>query len=281
MLETKVKVLISVLLALALVIFGAGCASDSGKENGTAAEEGAEAGIEVGTAGEGTGGEVETEIETGNVGDAEFNALMQKANSNYVKALVSTSKKDYNASSTALSGLVEDLTAVSESYTENPPAVYAADEKWPETVDGALAIAVDSREKLLENNIEASHTALEPMRDLFLELHRRSGIDLVGDRMTDFHALMEIAIEDADKNNTAAVVALIPELEAKWESVSNAEPPESADENYEASLQTVKLKLTELGNAANLNDTEETIKVAEELRQAFAQVFAKYGVVIA
>ena len=277
--------MISVLLALTLVIFGAGCASDSGTENGTAAEEGAatgiEAGIEAGTAGEGTGEEVETEVETGNVGDAEFNTLMQKANSNYVKALVSTSKKDYNASSEALSGLVEDLTAVSEGYTENPPVVYAADEKWLETVDGALAIAVDSREKLLENNIETSHTALEPMRDIFLELHRRNGIDLVGDRMTDFHTLMEIAIEDADKNDTAAVVSLIPELEAKWEGVSNAEPPESADENYEASLGSVELKIHELENAANLEDEEKTRKVAEELRQAFAQVFAKYGVVIA
>lgn len=269
------------MLALALVIFGAGCASDSGKENGTAAEEGNEAGIEEEAGGEGTIKETETEIKTSDLMDAEFVALMQKANSNYVKALVSTSKKDYNASSEALSGLVEDLTAVSEGYTENPPAVYAADKEWPENLDKALTIAVNSRENLLENDIEAAHTALEPMRDLFLELHRRNGIDLMGDRLTEFHTLMEIAIEDANKNDTAAVVALIPELEAKWESVSNAEPPESADENYEASLQAVELKITELGNAATLNDTEETIKVAEELRQAFAQVFAKYGVVIA
>ena len=67
----------------------------------------------------------------------------------YYEALVSTSKKDYNASSEALSGLVEDLTAVSEGYAENPPAVYADDEKWPETIYEALTIAVDSREKLL------------------------------------------------------------------------------------------------------------------------------------
>jgi hypothetical protein len=99
--------------------------------------------------------------------------------------------------------------------------------------------------------------------------------------MTEFHTTMEIAIEDANENNTAAVAALIPKLEEEWESVSNAEPPKSADENYEASLQAVELKITELGNAADLNDTEETIKVAEELRQAFAQVFARYGVVIA
>ncbi|WP_440945870.1 hypothetical protein ACSAZL_17475 [Methanosarcina sp. T3] len=268
------------MIALALITFGAGCVSDSGEEDDTAAEEGTGEGIEEAEAGE----EENEEGFSGNESElmtAEFDTLMQKANSNYAKALVSTSKKDYNASSEALSGLVEDLTAVSEGYTEKPPAVYASDEQWPETIDRTLAIAVDSREKLLENDIDAAHTALEPMRDLFFELHTRNGIDLMGDRMTEFHTTMEIAIEDANENNTAAVAALIPELEEEWESVSNAEPPESADENYEASLLAVELKITELGNAASLNDTEETIKVAEELRQAFAQVFAKYGVVIA
>lgn len=275
----KIKTLMAVLIASALITFGAGCVSDSGGEDSPATEEGTGEGIE-----EADGEEVNEEGFSGNESElmtAEFDALMQKANSNYVKALVSTSKKDYNASSEALSGLVEDLTAVSEGYAENPPAVYADDEQWPETIDEALAIAVDSREKLLENDIDAAHTALEPMRDLFFELHVRNGIDLAGDRMTEFHTTMEIAIEDANENDTAAVAALIPELEAEWESVSNAEPPESADENYEASLQAVELKITELGSAANLNDTEETIIVAEELRQAFAQVFAKYGVVIA
>jgi hypothetical protein len=273
--------LISVLLALALITFGAGCVSNSGEESRTAEEESPEAEIEEATATEGTGEQAEAEAGTGDVKDAEFNALMEKANSNYVKALVSTSKGDYNASSTALSELLTDLTAVSDEYVENPPDVYAGDEKWPETLDGALAIVVDSREKLLENNITASHTALEPMRDLFLELHRRNGIDLMGDRLTEFHTEMETAIEEADNNNTTAVAALIPELNVMWESVSIAEPPKSADENYKASLQAVETKITELENAANQNDTEETKTVAEELRQAFAQVFAKYGVVIA
>jgi hypothetical protein len=273
--------LISVLLALALITFGAGCVSNSGEESRTAEEESPEAEIEEATATEGTGEQAEAEAGTGDVKDAEFNALMEKANSNYVKALVSTSKGDYNASSTALSELLTDLTAVSDEYVENPPDVYAGDEKWPETLDGALAIVVDSREKLLENNITASHTALEPMRDLFLELHRRNGIDLMGDRLTEFHTEMEIAIEEANNNNTTAVAALIPELKVMWESVSIAEPPKSADENYKASLQAVETKITELENAANQNDTEETKTVAEELRQAFAQVFAKYGVVIA
>ncbi|HIH92646.1 TPA: hypothetical protein HA338_00905 [Methanosarcina acetivorans] len=276
----KIKVLITVLLALTLITFGAGCVSDSGGEDNPATEEGTGDGIEEAEAGE----EVNEVSFSGNESElmtAEFDALMQKANSNYVKALVSTSKKDYSASSEALSGLVEDLTAVSEGYTEKPPAIYASDEQWPETIDKALAIAVDSQEKLLENDIDAAHTALEPVRDLFFELHARNGIDLMGDRMTEFHTTMEIAIEDANENNTTAVAAHIPELEEEWESVSNAEPPASADENYEASLHAVELKITELESASNLNDTEETIKVAEELRQAFAQVFAKYGVVIA
>ncbi len=206
---------------------------------------------------------------------------MQSANSNYVKALVSTSKKDYNASEEALDGLVEDLETIKAKYAENPPAVYATDEKWPDTLDEALTIAKSSREYLRKNDIEAAHEALEPMRDLFLELHRRNGINLMGDRLTDFHTIMEIAVDATNENDTVSVVTLIPELEIRWEAVASAEPPETADENYEASLGAVELKIHELETAATLNDAEETKKVAEEMRQAFALVFVKYGVVIA
>ncbi|WP_440954439.1 hypothetical protein ACSAZK_12480 [Methanosarcina sp. Mfa9] len=206
---------------------------------------------------------------------------MQSSNSNYVKALVSTSRNEYNASEEVLDALVEDLEAVKAEYAENPPAVYAADEKWPETLDEALAIAESSREQLRENDIEAAHEALEPMRDLFLELHQRNGIDTMGDRLTEFHTIMEIAVDAANENDTVAVVTLIPELELRWEAVASAEPPETADENYEASLEAVELKIHELETAAILNDEEETKKVAEEMRRAFALVFVKYGVVIA
>lgn len=262
------------MIVLTLISFGAGCVSDSGTETEA----------EIATEDEKDAEDQEPESEEGVEAegeDSEFEALMQSANSNYVKALVSTSRNDYNASEEALDGLVEDLEAVKAEYTENPPAVYATDEKWPETLDEALAIAESSREHLRENDIETAHEALEPMRDLFFDLHQRNGINLMGDRLTSFHTLMEIAIEDANKNDTAAVATLIPELEIRWEAVASAEPPETADENYEASLEAVELKIHELETAAVLNDEEETKKIAEEMRQAFAQVFAKYGVVIA
>ena len=273
----KINTLISVLAMLSLVLSGAGCLSENGEETAIPAGE-----VEVEEKVEAGGSENEIfDTQIGEVRDAKFDDLMEDANSNYVEALISTSKKDYNSSEKALEGLVEKLTVVSEGYVQNPPSAYADDEKWPETAYEAVDIAVNSREYLLRNDIEAAHEALEPMRDLFLELHRRNGIDLMGDRLTEFHTIMEIAIEDANKNDTDAVAALIPELEARWETVASAEPPESADEDYEASLEAVELKIHELETAAALNDEEETIKAAEEMRQAFAQVFAKYGVVIA
>jgi len=263
-------------IVLALISFGAGCVSDSGTET----EDEPEIATEDEKDAEDQEPESEEGVEPGGR-DAEFEDLMQSANSNYVKALVSTSRKDYNASEEALDGLVEDLETVKAEYAENPPAVYAADEKWPETLDEALAIAESSREHLRENDIEAAHEALEPMRDLFREVHRRNEIDLMGDRLTDFHTIMEIAVDAANENDTVSVAIIIPELEITWEAVASAEPPETADENYEASLEAVELKIHELENAAVLNDEEETKKVAEEMRHAFAQVFAKYGVVIA
>lgn len=264
---TGLSLLLFLLLLLILTTFVSGCILDSG--NDTASE----------VSGEETPFEEERELRDAE--EADFKALMRNANSYYVKALISTSKKDYPASEKALAALIGVLNSVETRYVENPPAPYAGDEAWPETLAQALNITKASQTYLQENDIDSAHEALEPMRDLFLDLHQRNDIDLMGDRLTRFHTVMEHAVEAAGKNDTTGVGMLVPELEFLWGSVEAAEPPENADEAYEASLEAVELKIHELEIAVILNDAEETKKVAEELKGAFAKMFGKYGVVIA
>lgn len=252
------------MLMMILAAFGSGCISNSGNKSVAVPETSAP-----------------DEDELRDTGEADFNALMRDANSNYVKALVSTSKQDFNASEEALDALINDLTNVETRYVETPPAPYAIDETWPEILAGALNISESSREFLRKNDIEASHLALEPMRDLFLELHQRNGVNLMGDRLTVFHTTMEHAVDAAAENDTQSVEMLIPELEFLWTRVKAAEPPDSADGAYESALAEVEEKIHELETAASLGEPEKTKIAAEELRQAFSKVFVKYGVVIA
>ncbi|MDD3041645.1 MAG: hypothetical protein PHW56_01650 [Methanosarcinaceae archaeon] len=281
--------LLLLMLLLLLATFGSGCVSESENKSEEIPETSGPGETESGEtepgeteSGETESGETESgETEPGASEEAYFKTLMQSANSNYVKALLSTGKKDFNASEKALEALTYDLKSVETRYVKPPPAPYAADETWPETLGEALKISENSRDFLRENDIEAAHLALEPMRALFLDLHRRNGIELMGDRLTNFHTVMELAVDAANENDTLSVKMLIPELEFLWTGVKAAEPPASADEAYEPALAEVEEKIHGLEKAASLGGPEETKKTAEELRTAFSKVFAKYGVVIA
>ncbi|WMW22791.1 hypothetical protein RE476_02915 [Methanolobus mangrovi] len=222
----------------------------------------------------------EDDTNAATVDEAEFAQIMAEANSAYIKALVSTSQKNTSASEASINLLVEKLTYVSETYGQAPPEMYANDKNWTSEIKRAVLIAAYSQEMLASGDIEAAHTALEPMRDLFFSLHERNGVIHMGDLLTVFHASMEEAITFANANDTERVASYIPTLEQEWQDVKDADKPASADEEYEQTLAQVDSAIGVLNSSIINGDSAEIRTNAENLRLAFARVFAKYGVVI-
>lgn len=223
-----------------------------------------------------------TDITTTNdiVNETNFTEVMKEANTFYVKSLVSTSQKNMSTSQTYVGELVDKITYVSETYGTAPPEMYANDKNWQTEIKRAVIIAEYSQEMLDENDIEAAHTALEPMRNLFFSLHERNNVLHMGDYLTMFHMTMEEAITTANRNDTEIVASCIPELKSQWQDVKDADRPASADNNYNQKLATVDTAIEVLeGSVENGNNTQIQ-QDAESLRLAFAKVFAKYGVVI-
>ncbi|TQD23553.1 hypothetical protein [Methanolobus vulcani] len=154
------------------------------------------------------------------VNETEFSQVMEEANTAYVKALISTSQKNVNASTSSIDELVSKLTYVSDTYGENPPEMYVNDKDWKTEIKRAVLIAEHSQEMLeVEGDIEAAHTGLEPMRDLFFSLHERNNVLHMGDYLTIFHMTMEAAIDAASINDTETVTTYIPTLKREWQDV--------------------------------------------------------------
>ncbi|SDF95175.1 hypothetical protein SAMN04488589_1799 [Methanolobus vulcani] len=214
------------------------------------------------------------------VNETEFSQTMEEANTAYVKALVSTSQKNVNASKSSIAELVNKLSYVSDTYGENPPEMYINDKNWQTEIKRAVLIAEHSQEMLEEGDIEAAHNGLEPMRDLFFSLHERNNILHMGDYLTIFHMTMEEAIDAANVNDTETVSSYIPTLKSEWQNVKDAERPSLADSNYNQSLATVEAAIGVLEESASNENTTQVQEDSENLRLAFSKVFAKYGVVI-
>jgi hypothetical protein len=215
------------------------------------------------------------------VNETEFSQVMEEANTAYVKALISTSQKNVNASTSSIDELVNKLAYVSDTYGDNPPEMYTNDKNWKTEIKRAVLIAEHSQEMLeVEGDIEAAHTGLEPMRDLFFSLHERNNVLHMGDYLTMFHMTMEAAIDAASINDTETVTTYIPTLKREWQDVKDADIPYTADSNYNQSLATVDTAIEVLEESAATEDAIQVQEDAENLRLAFAKVFAKYGVVI-
>ncbi|WP_340818449.1 hypothetical protein [Methanolobus sp. WCC4] len=214
------------------------------------------------------------------VNETEFAEVMKEANTAYVKALVSTSRKDTSSSQIYIDELVEKLTYVSDTYGEAAPEMYATDKYWQTEIKRAVIIAEYSQEMLDEGDIEAAHEALEPMRDLFFGLHERNDVLHMGDHLTMFHMTMEETITAANENNTEMLTLFIPKMEEQWQDVKDAERPDSADASYDQSLAAVDTAIEMLNGSVETGNITQVQQDAGSLKLAFADVFSKYGVVI-
>lgn len=225
-------------------------------------------------------GKIEDDMNTVTVDSGEFVNVMAEANTAYIKALVSTSQKNISASESSIDLLVNKLTYIADTYGEAPPEVYGSDNNWTADIRSSVQIAESSQQLLNSGDIEAAHLALEPMRDLFFNLHERNGIIYMGDRLTIFHTTMEEAIDAANTNDTEMVATYIPKLESEWQLVKDSDRPDTADESYDQILGQVDDAIGALNNSVVSGNSTEIQTNSENLRLAFAKVFAKYGVVI-
>jgi hypothetical protein len=215
------------------------------------------------------------------VNETEFSQVMEEANTAYVKALISTSQKNVNASTSSIDELVNKLAYVSDTYGDNPPEMYTNDKNWKTEIKRAVLIAEHSQEmQEVEEDIEAAHTGLETMGNLFFSLHERNNILHMGDYLSIFHMSMEEAVDAASINDTERVATYIPTLKSEWQDVKDAEKPVLADSNYNQSLATVDNAIEILEKSSATGDAIQVQEDAENLKLAFANVFAKYGVVI-
>nr|WP_321498485.1 hypothetical protein [uncultured Methanolobus sp.] len=250
----KFKLLFTCILALASVLI-CGCVDDTTENEKT------EPTIEV-------------------VNETEFTYTMEEANAAYVKALVATSQKNITETELSINELITKLGYIADTYGENPPEIYAMDRNWKTEIKRAVLIAEYSQEMLDEEGIEAAHSALEPMRELFFSLHERNNCLHMGDHLTRFHMLMEESIAAASINDTETVASYIPVLKSEWKNVNDADIPYTADSNYNQSLATVDTAIEVLEEKTATGNSTLVQEDAENLRLAFAKVFAKYGVVI-
>jgi hypothetical protein len=213
-------------------------------------------------------------------------AVFDKA---YIPALAVTSQNEAEKSKTAMKKLNQSWQAFSGIYRQYKPADRAWEngfsdiDNWIAKADGIVASA---------SNLTEAHNALEPVREILMQLRRKNGIDYFVDYQTAFHEPMEEIVltakgktpETLTQRDIDKIRSLMPALADRWGALQNArfDPQKFVFD----SARTAKLKqlmesesnaISALEKALSEADKLAIIQRATAIKPPFAQMFMLFG----
>jgi hypothetical protein len=152
----------------------------------------------------------------------DFDAAQSEAYVHYREAAFYTRTGNTPVAGLALDEFVMKWAALVDRYADSPPAVYASDQKFGETLREILTRAESGLEALDADDPETAREAISPIRGMLGELRRRSGVVTWSDLVDELSAAMDVLaryrrevkdLDDADavtrvREQAAAVAAL-------------------------------------------------------------------------
>jgi hypothetical protein len=213
-------------------------------------------------------------------------AVLDKA---YIPALAVTSQNDADKSKAAMKRLNQSWGVFASAYRQYKSADdiwkngFADIDKWIAKADGIVASG---------NNLTEAHNALEPVREILMQLRRKNGVDYFVDYQTAFHEPMEEIVltakgktpETLTQQDIDKIRSLMPTLADRWGALQNArfDPQKFVFD----SARTAKLKqlmesesnaISALEKALSEADKLAIIQRATAIKPPFAQMFMLFG----
>jgi hypothetical protein len=114
---------------------------------------------------------------------AEFHNRSADAYRHYREAVFYLKRKNAMAGGFELESFRDKWRALDAAYGAKPPAPYAKDAKWAETLAAVAAIADKALATAMDGDTEAATQALAPVKTMLSELRQRNGVVLFRDHI--------------------------------------------------------------------------------------------------
>ena len=114
---------------------------------------------------------------------AEFYNRSADAYRHYREAVFYLKRKNAMAGGFELESFRDKWRALDAAYAAKPPAPYAKDAKWAETLAAVAAIADKALATAMDGDTEAATQALAPVKTMLSELRQRNGVVLFRDHI--------------------------------------------------------------------------------------------------
>lgn len=166
-------------------------------------------------------------------GDGDFHAAQAAAYAHYREAVFYTRSANIPVAGLALDEFIVKWTWLVEEYGETPPAAYAADATWQETLQEILRRAEAGLAALDMEDAAAANDAINPIRGILGDLRRRNNVVTYSDHVDALSAAMDVLARyrrEVTDLDTAATVAMVREQAAIVEALFKKCATEAAPE---------------------------------------------------
>ena len=212
----------------------------------------------------------------------DFNIEFRSAYADYRAALFTTNSKDPAAATQSIDAFSMKWRAIVSRWGATPPPQYADDPQWPNTLKRVSQIVSEANQTIRSGKLSEAHEILEHLRDEIGALNLRNNVSTFSDRMNAYHEKMEKVLggnyEGFNENGRVRLREDIAVLEYLAGDLEKFGPKDSSDTpEFRAMLQTLRMSLQALRNAATGADPQSIGKAIAGLKPPYSKFFLRFG----
>ncbi len=197
--------------------------------------------------------------------DSLFLKDFNRVNNPYKETLFATGQGLRNESINFYVNLTVALTAFQEKYKDYRPTVIKADKLFSKDMENVSAIISDVKDEVYTGNLTDAHKMLEEVRPIFQKILTRNGLLPLSVALVDFHDVMELVLDGANKKDASKVEEVYPKADEKLRAVEAI--------SSEPGIMSIRANLDEVLSLAKENKTAELPAKAGELKASYVKVY--------
>ncbi len=168
------------------------------------------------------------------------------------------------------------FNAFYNSYGVNPISPYNKDKEWKNSLDKIQVLITSADTLIKENKSKDAHLELEKVRQTWQETLKRNNVTMLGFYLTEFHDIMEKAIEESDKKDFEKLDTICIDMNNAWTEVVNTQTEFSTNADYNSKITAETTTINTFCYAVkNRQDAVKTLSA--ELKSGFIPFYLKYG----
>ncbi len=217
----------------------------------------------------------------------DFESLMNLAHVQYKTALVSTNQKNAEAAAKSVNDLARYWKNLSDLYSVTAPPTFAADKAWSSDLAKVVQAINAAQAAIGQGDLAAGHEALEPVREILLDIRTRNNAQIFPDQLTIFHRAMETVTtpttgktaETLSANDLAAMKSGYARMIETFRLIEQAPATLNAEQAqaYQSLVQAERAAMSALDQALQAGDKATTLKAAGDIKAIFTKLFVNFG----